>query len=99
MKGIMNKTFLAVLAGASLAIFSLAQEGKNSAAAASSKEKPAQRTLSMEELEAKFKAMLTNATLSGRWAALKDGALGEEKEDKYQIVGAGKISGDSWVVH
>ncbi len=43
--------------------------------------------------------MLTNATLSGRWASIKDGALGDEKEDKYQIVGVGKISGDSWVVN
>jgi hypothetical protein len=52
-----------------------------------------------EDLEAKFKAMLTKATLSGRWAPLKDGALGSEKEDKYNIVSVGKISGDSWVVN
>jgi hypothetical protein len=59
-------------------------------------EKPA---LSAEELEAKFKAMLTKATLSGRWASTKGGVLGPEKEDKYQIVSVGKISGDSWVVN
>jgi hypothetical protein len=54
---------------------------------------------SPDELEAKFKAMLTKATLSGRWAPIKDGALGAEKEDKYNIVSVGKVSGDSWVVN
>jgi hypothetical protein len=60
------------------------------------KSKPA---TSPEELEAKFKAMLAKATLSGRWASLTDGALGPEKEDKYNIVSVSKVSGDSWVVN
>ncbi len=55
--------------------------------------------LSQEELEAKFKAMLTKATLSGRWAPIRNGTLGEEKEDKYGIVSVGKVNGDSWVVN
>ena len=54
---------------------------------------------SQEELEARFKAMLTKATLSGRWAPIKDGSLGEEKQDKYNIVSVNKVSGDSWIVH
>jgi len=54
---------------------------------------------SQEELEGKFKAMLTKATLAGRWAPIKDGTLGDEKTDKYEIVSVGKVSGDSWVVN
>lgn len=51
-----------------------------------------------EELEAKFKALLTNATLTGRWSSTKDGVLGPEREDKYTVVSASKVNGDSWVV-
>jgi hypothetical protein len=54
---------------------------------------------SLEELEDKFMAMLTKATLTGRWAPIKNGTLGEEKEDKYEIVSVGKVNGDSWVVN
>lgn len=54
---------------------------------------------SQEELEGKFKTMLTKATLAGRWAPIKNGTLGEEKDDQYGIVSVGKVSGDSWVVN
>src|SRR5258705_7558101 len=41
--------------------------------------------------EEKFKALFTRAYLSGRWAPLKNGELGEEHTgDKYQIVSATK---------
>src|SRR6185369_14785696 len=46
----------------------------------------------------KFKAMLTKATLTGRWCSIKDGALSPEKEDKYTIIGVTKLSSDSWIV-
>ena len=50
--------------------------------------------------EERFKALFTKASLSGRWAALKDGALGEERTgDKYQIVSVTKSSGDNWIVN
>jgi len=50
--------------------------------------------------EQRFKALFTKASLSGRWAALKDGQLGEERTgDKYNIVSAVKSSGDKWIVH
>ena len=77
---------------------SIADDAKEKAAAAPAKEagKPIP---SQEELEAKFKAMLTKATLAGRWAPIKDGTLGDEKEDKYGIVSVGKVNGDSWVVN
>ena len=53
---------------------------------------------SAEQLEATFKAMLTKATLSGRWCSVKDGKLGPEKEDKYNIVSASKVNGSKWIV-
>jgi len=52
-----------------------------------------------EELEAKFKAAMTDIVMSGRWSPVKDGALGAEKEDKYAIVSVEKISGSSWVIN
>jgi len=54
---------------------------------------------SAEELEAKFKATLTQATLAGRWCSIKDGQLGPEKEDKYTIMGVTKIGGDMWLIN
>ena|SRR6266508_221504 len=54
--------------------------------------------LTPEELEAKFKATLTKATLAGRWCSLKDGQLGPEKEDKYTIIGVNKVGGDVWMI-
>jgi hypothetical protein len=51
-----------------------------------------------EQLEASFKAMLTKATMTGRWCSLKDGVLGPEKEDKYNIISANKAGGDKWII-
>jgi hypothetical protein len=59
------------------------------------KQKPA---ATPEQLEATFKAMLTGATMTGRWCSIKDGKLGAEKEDRYSIVGANKVSGHKWVI-
>jgi hypothetical protein len=75
-------------------------EDQKATASSEAKQSAAAKPLpSAEELEAKFKALLTKATLSGRWTPIKDGSLGPEKEDKYTIVSAGKVSGDSWVVN
>jgi len=50
--------------------------------------------------EERFKALFTKATLSGRWARLKDGVLGEERTgDKYTILSVVKRSGDNWTVN
>ena len=54
---------------------------------------------SQEELEAKFKATMTKATMSGRWSGIKDGKLTPEKEDKYTIVSVAKLGGDAWIVN
>ena len=61
----------------------LAPESKNAdkAAGTDTKETPPppsveKSKLGLDELEAKFKATLTKATLSGRWCAIQDGQLG-----------------------
>ena len=79
-------------AGGSLAP---AQETKPAAATATAQAKP---KLTQEELEAKFKATLTKATMSGRWCGIKDGKLTPEKEDKYTIVSVAKLGGEAWVI-
>lgn len=49
--------------------------------------------------EERFKFLFTNASLSGRWAALRDGQLGEERSgDKYSIVSVTKGNGSNWIV-
>jgi hypothetical protein len=50
--------------------------------------------------EERFKALFTKATLSGRWARIKDGVLGEERDgDKYTILSVVKRDGDNWTVN
>ena len=90
----MKTTFLLLTAIISIAFgkVALAQDVKKTDAA----DKP---KASAEELEAKFKATLTKATLAGRWCSLKDGQLGPEKEDKYTIISVTKVGGDVWLIH
>jgi len=52
-----------------------------------------------DELEAKFKATMTDVVMSGRWVSVKNGVLGAEKEDKYAIVSVEKVSGSAWVIN
>lgn len=55
---------------------------------------------SAAEMEAWFQQLFTGADLSGRWAPLKDGVLGEEKSgDKYHIVSAVKDEGSNWTIN
>lgn len=94
----MNTKFLLPLSAAILLATSgsvaPAQEAKDGKEAA-----PAKPKLTQEELEAKFKATLTKATLSGRWCGIKDGKLTPEKEDKYTIVSVNKLGGEAWIIH
>ena len=73
------------------------------ASAASSQEAkpaaPAKPKLTQEELEAKFKATMTKATMSGRWCGIQNGKLTPEKEDKYTIVSVNKLGGEAWIIH
>ncbi|HWN94257.1 MAG TPA: hypothetical protein VNT99_04430 [Methylomirabilota bacterium] len=94
-------TISAVSIGLLLNVRALAQDQKpgdstekpKAAQAGAEKARP-----TAEELEAKFKATLTKATMAGRWCSIKDGALGPEKEDKYTIIGVTKMSGDMWII-
>lgn len=45
-----------------------------------------------------FKAMLSNATLSGTWAPMAHGAIGSDKQDGYHIVRADQLEGKNWRV-
>jgi hypothetical protein len=51
------------------------------------------------ELEKKFRATLTNATLNGRWCMVKDGAMQPDKEEKYTISGVTRLWGENWLIH
>lgn len=55
--------------------------------------------LTQEEMDTKFKATFENATMSGRWCSIKDGALGDSKVDKYTINGVSKLGGDVWIIN
>ena len=65
----------------------------------SSAQKPATATQTLNDAEQKFKEMLTNVTLDGRWCLVEKGKLGPEKQDKYSIVSVAKVKGDSWIVN
>jgi hypothetical protein len=60
---------------------------------------PAKPKATREELEEKFRATLTKATMSGRWCGIKDGKLTPEKEDKYTIVNVNKLGGEAWIIN
>jgi hypothetical protein len=52
-----------------------------------------------EGMEAKFIAMLKNATLKGTWAPVQQGKLGAEKgNDSYRIARVEKMDGDKWSI-
>jgi hypothetical protein len=89
------KTLL--IAVATLGLVGLAAVQAQDAKPAESAEKP---KVSQEELEGRFQRMLTKAVLNGRWAPIDNMELGPEKKgDKYEIVSAGKVKGDQWVVN
>ena len=48
-------------------------------------------------LEKKFKKDLTDVTFVGRWRLVKDGKLGEEKEDRYTIRSVTRV-GQAWFI-
>lgn len=52
-----------------------------------------------EEMETRFVSDMANVTFNGRWSAIKDGALGPEKPEQYEIVGVVKSGGDRWVIN
>ena len=50
------------------------------------------------ELEKRFRDTLTNATLTGRWRLVDGGKLGRERDEKYIVSSATKISKDFWLI-
>lgn len=51
------------------------------------------------DVEAKFIAMLKNATLKGSWAPVQQGRLGAEKgDDSYRIARVEKAEGGQWSI-
>jgi hypothetical protein len=94
--------FLSAVLSLLFALNGVAQDQKQPASADQSKEAPAspdKPKLTPEQLEAKFKATLTKATMSGRWCLIKDGQLTPEKEDKYTILSVSKVGGDVWLIN
>ncbi|HKQ39243.1 MAG TPA: hypothetical protein VJ063_14290 [Verrucomicrobiae bacterium] len=70
------------------------------AAQETSKSEPAGKPApSQEELEAGFKKTFTKATMSGRWAPLEEGKLGQEKKDRYNITSVSKVGKDLWLMN
>jgi hypothetical protein len=83
---------MAIWMAAMMAFVAGAQETSKPKAA----DKPAP---SQEELEARFKTMLTKATLNGRWAPIEEGKLGTEKKDRYTINSVSKVGKDVWLIN
>jgi hypothetical protein len=51
------------------------------------------------DIEAKFIAMLKDATLKGTWAPVQQGRLGSEKgDDSYRIARVEKVEGSKWSI-
>lgn len=92
----MNRNRLSALACSLAFLSSLAaapaQEGA-SGAKETPTAAPAAAAAVTPEMEAAFEAMLKDATLTGRWCLVKDGALTPEQQDSYKLKGAEKKDG------
>ncbi|MBI4660416.1 MAG: SUMF1/EgtB/PvdO family nonheme iron enzyme [Verrucomicrobia bacterium] len=64
----------------------------------SDKTPPASEAADRADLEQKFKETLSNSVLVGRWCLVKDGKLGEEREEKYTIRTVNKAGEDLWLI-
>jgi hypothetical protein len=103
---LMASVFITLVLG--IGPMALAQDAKKAAdtAAATDIKAPAAATPAADEkpkptaaeLESKFKATLTKATLSGRWCAVQNDQLGPDKEDKYTILAVTKLATGSWLI-
>lgn len=61
-------------------------------------ERPGEPAVSRSALERDFRETMTNVTLEGRWRPVRDGKLGEARDEKYTITGVTKVAGDSWII-
>ncbi len=90
----MNRLLILATFAFTLSATAFAEDSKPSAQPAATKSSAPALT----PAEAKFKDLLTNVTLSGRWAPIKDGKMGEDKADEYSIAGATKVNDDTWAI-
>ena len=92
------KTTIALLIAATA--LASAQDSPQPAAPEKPKAAPAatKPALTQDELEAKFIATMSKATMTGRWCLVQGGQLTPEREEKYTIIGAKKLEGDSWMI-
>ena len=74
-----------------------AQETKKESAPATESPKPAATVTA--DMEAKFKAALTNAVMDGRFCDVAEGKLGPDKADKYTIAGVEKTGDGQWTIN
>ena len=73
------------------------QETKKESAPANESAKPTTAAVTAD-MEAKFKAALTNAVLDGRFCMIADGKLGPDKAEKYTISGVEKTAEGQWTI-
>jgi len=92
-------TFIRLIAVVSCCYLAADSTAQQPSSAGSEKAAPVKPKPTQEELEAKFKATLTQATMTGRWCGVKEGRLTPEKEDKYTIVSVTKLGGEAWIIH
>lgn len=89
----MKRHFLTYVAGVVLLGAPLSAPG------AGAEEAPAKAPSALTELEQKFQASLKNVTFAGRWCLVKEGKLTEERDEKYTISSAVKLSDDTWAIY
>jgi hypothetical protein len=95
MKTHSGSLYLFIIAALYLSAYAQDQAPKDSSKTVATTQKPLP-----SDPEERFKTLFTKATLSGRWARLKDGMLGEERSgDKYTILSVVKRDGDNWTVN
>ena len=95
----MTKSILVPITAAVALLCCERAHAQTSAKVVTGEAKPESPKASAPDLEAKFKATLTRATLAGRWCSIRDGALGPDKTDKYTIVSVTKLTGDDWLIN
>ena len=75
-----------------------ADDSAKSEAGAETKAAPA-KEVSPEDLEAAFVKSMARVLFKGRWCTVEKGAMGEARDEQYEIVGAMKTGGDRWVIN
>ena len=83
---------LALVAGIPVTLLLARPEGEHP------KDDAAAATPSRAELEERFRETLSRATLDGHWRLVKDGAIGEEREERYTLGEVRHVGGDSWTI-